>query len=413
MSNAVTSPEAVGMSMERLERIRPAMQRYVDDGRFPGMSTMIARRGQVVHFEQVGWADREAERPLAADTIYRIYSMTKPIVCTALMTLYEEGAFQLLDPVSKYMPGFSNQRVMNGDGSMIEPSRPINVRDLMLHTSGLTYDFLEDSPVGELYRQARLGNDAERSLEAMIGELARMPLAIQPGAAWYYSLGIDVAAHLIEVLSGQPLADILRARIFEPLGMTDTSFFVPPAKRARISAMYGLPDLFGPGAKYNDLVEAGRRGFNQRIDVSTTNPADSERTFARGGHGLFSTAPDYMRFAQMLLNGGELDGARVLSRKTTELMHTNHLPAALLPYMASGEPASGYGFGLGSRVLMNVAASAMPGSVGEFGWGGAARTYYWVDPHEQLIGLMMTQSMINQDTPDVTFRALAYQAIVD
>jgi CubicO group peptidase (beta-lactamase class C family) len=270
----------------------------------------------------------------------------------------------------------------------------MNVRDLMTHTSGLTYDFLEDFPVGEMYRQARLMNDASRSLEAVIGELARLPLAFQPGSQWHYSLGIDVAAHLIEVISGQPLGQFLQERIFAPLGMTDTAFGVPAEQRGRLAAMYGLPDICAEGMTFSRLYGHFLDGYNQRSDVSATYPADTPDVFVRGGIGLFTTAGDYMRFALMLCNGGQLDGTRVLGRKTLELMHSNHLPAALLPYTLGGEPIPGYGFGLGSRVAMNVAETAVSGSEGEFGWAGAAKTYYWVDPREQLVGLLMTQYMV-------------------
>lgn len=416
MQQVTVTPEEVGFSTQRLERIQPAMQAYVDQKKIAGISTMIARRGKIVHFEQVGQMDKETGTPMSADAIFRIYSMTKPIVCTALMTLYEEGKFQLFDPVAKFIPAFGQVKVWEGDNTnakAVDPVRPITVRDLFLHTAGLTYDFLADSPVGELYREARLGNRAERSLEEMIHELARLPLAYQPGSRWHYSLSIDVLAHLIEVLSDQPLRHFLKERLFDPLGMSDTDFGVPANKQARLATMYGMPDIVAPGMTLPKLVEAWMSGFNEQIDVSTTYPLDRPEHFARGGHGLFSTAGDYIRFAQMLLNQGELDGVRILSRKIMELMHTNHLPPALLPYELGGLPNLGYGFGLGSRVLMNVADSAIPGSVGEFGWAGAAKTYYWVDPQEQVIGLLMSQCMMGFDLPEKDFQVLTYQALVD
>jgi CubicO group peptidase (beta-lactamase class C family) len=391
------------------------MQSYVEQRGFSGLSTLLARRGQVIHFEQVGWQDRESRTPLAADTIYRIYSMTKPIICTALMTLYEEGRFQLFDPVAKFLPAFGKLRVLAGttpsDTQEVDLVRPITIRDLFTHTSGLTYNFLEDSPVSELYRQARLLSDADRTLEAMIGELARLPLAYQPGTRWHYSMSIDVLAHLIEVISGQPLQDFLNERLFAPLGMTDTSFCVPPEKCDRVATMYGHPDI--AINTFSSIFEAWQTGFNERIDVDTTCPMTNTDSFARGGHGLFSTVSDYFRFAQMLLNRGELDGARILAPKIVDLMHMNHVPAAMLPYEIGGIPSGGYGFGLGSRVLLNVAESALPGSVGEFGWGGAAKTYYWVDPKEELVGVLMTQYMVSFELPDKDFQLLAYQALLD
>jgi CubicO group peptidase (beta-lactamase class C family) len=331
------------------------------------------------------------------------------------MTLYEQGRFRLTDPVAKFIPAFKAQKVLVGEGSgarEVDPIRPVTIRDLMLHTSGLTYDFLEDSPVGDLYREARLVN-AERTLAEMVNELARLPLAYQPGSKWHYSLGIDVAAHLIEVISDQPLPHFLREKIFKPLGMVDTDFYVPPGKQDRLATMYGRPDIWAPGMTYRKFKEAWEAGFNEQIDVSETYPVSKPDDFARGGHGLYSTVWDYMRFAQMLLNQGELDGARILGRKITELMHMNHLPAKMLPYEIGGDPSPGYGFGLGSRVLLDVAASQLPGSVGEFGWAGAANTYYWVDPVEKMVGVLMSQNMMGFDGPEQDFRILAYQALVD
>lgn len=417
MPPTLVAPEAVGFSAARLERIRPAMQQYVDQGKIAGINTLIARRGQVLYRDQVGLMDKGSGKPMSADAIFRIYSMTKPIICTALMTLYEQGKFHLFDPVAKYIPAFATVKVWESDAAsgqkMVDPVRPMTVRDLFMHTAGLTYDFLADSPVGEFYREARLGNNTERTLEQMILELARQPLAYQPGSRWHYSLSIDVLAYLIEILSGQPLRDFLKAQLFAPLGMTDTDFGVPADKQDRLATMYGLPDIVGIGITLPKLAEAWMSGFNEQIDVSTTYPADRPEHFARGGHGLFSTVNDYLRFAQMLLNGGTLDGERILSRKIVELMHTNHVPPALLPYDIGGIPSAGYGFGLGSRVLLNVADSAIPGSVGEFGWAGAAKTYYWIDPREQIVGILMSQCMMGFELPEKDLQLLTYQALVD
>ena len=414
MNHTFASPEAVGFSSERLARIKPVMQAYVDRHGFSGISTLLARRGQVVHFEQVGWQDRESQTIMAPDTIFRIYSMTKPVICTAFMTLYEEGRFQLFDPVARFLPAFGKVKVLTRvsptEVKEIDLIRPIMLRDLLTHTAGLTYPFFEDSPVNELYRQARIMGDPERPLEDAIKELARMPLAYQPGSKWHYSVAIDVIAYLIEVISGQPLQEFLSQRLFKPLGMTDTGFSVPPEKRSRIAAMYGYPDL--AVNTLSQVGEAAGKGLYTRRDVEGTNPSNNTQSFARGGHGLFSTSGDYLRFAQMLLNRGELEGSRILAPKIVDLMHMNHVPAALLPFEIGGVFSVGYGFGLGSRVLLNVAESCMPGSVGEFGWSGAAKTYYWVDPQEQLIGVMMAQYMMSFENPDLDFRLLAYQALV-
>jgi CubicO group peptidase (beta-lactamase class C family) len=408
----IEAPETVGMSARRLERVRPAMQAYVDRGVYAGVSTLIARRGVVVHAGQFGWRDREARSPMTAGTIFRLYSMTKPIVCAGLMTLYEEGRFQLIDPVAKYIPAFRGVKVLDADGERVDPIRPMTVGSLMTHTSGLTYPFLEDSPVSKMYAQGKL-LDARCSLAEGIDDLARLPLAFQPGSRFQYSLGIDVAARVIEAVSGQPLGAFLRERLFEPLGMVDTGFGVPPEKRHRLAAMYGRPDVLDPAQTFAGLFAAWQKGINERIDVFSTYPVDDPEVFVRGGHGLFGTIGDYFRFAQMLLNGGRLDGERILGRKTLALMHANHLPPALLPIEIGGLPLPGYGFGLGSRVLLDVAQSGAPGSIGEFGWSGAAKTHYWVDPQEEIVGLIMTQSMMSFDLPELDLRALAYQAIVD
>ncbi len=412
MNYAVEPSEAVGMSARRLERIRPAMQAYVDSGVYAGINTLIARRGKVVHAGEFGWRDNEAGSPMTADTIFRLYSMTKPIICTALMTLLEEGRFRLIEPLAKYIPAFGAVKVREADGSLVDPIRPIMIRDLITHMSGLSYHFVEDSPLRKTYDEAKLF-DAQCTLEAGIEDLAQFPLAFQPGARWRYSVGIDVAARVIEVISGRPLGAFLHERLFEPLGMADTAFGVPAEKRSRLAAMYGRPDLIGPDVTVGSEYAAWMRGVNDRLDVSKSYPVDSPDVFMRGGVGLFSTIGDYFRFAQMLANGGELDGERILGRKTLELMHSNFVPAALLPLDIGGLPLPGYGFGLGSRVLLDVAQSGAPGSVGEFGWSGAAKTHYWVDPKEDLVCLFMTQSMMSFDVPELDLRALAYQAIDD
>ena len=411
----LTSPESVGMSAARLDRIAPALQKYVDERGYPGFTTLVSRRGRLVHAGRIGWQDREAEVPLAEDTIYRLYSMTKPIVCTALMTLFEEGKFQLVDPVATWIPAFGLTKIAGPGGTLEDqsPLRPMQVRDVMSHTSGLTYDFLEDFPVAEQYRAKRLMNDPTRTLEELIDELATLPLAFAPGTKWHYSLGTDVTARLIEVISGQRLGDFLQERLFGPLGMTDTGFGVPEAERGRISAMYGLPDLIGQDTTFSALAGAYAAGDLGRRDVEPTYPSDAPDVFQRGGLGLFGTGSDYLRFASMLLTGKAEDGSRILGRKTLELMHTNHLAPALLPYAIAGVEVPGFGFGLGSRVGMDIGQSALPGCPGEFGWAGAAKTYYWVDPVEQVVGVILTQHMIGFDLPEADFRACVYQSIED
>ena len=409
----VVDPTSVGMSAERLERIDVAMQAFVDRGVVRGISTLVARRGQVVHRGLYGHRDAETAAAMTDDTIFRIYSMTKPIVSTGLMLLHGEGRFQLDQPVATFLPAFAAPRVMNADGTLVDATAPITVADLLGHTSGLTYDFMVDNPAAQLYRDHRVMHDATRTLEECVDLIASLPLAFQPGERFHYSVGIDVAARLIEVIADQPLGDFLAEHLFGPLGMIDTAFGVPDQQLARLAAMYGLPDLVGENYSADDLVAADLAGFNQRIDVSGTYPTSTPDLFGRGGVGLFSTIDDYFRFAQMLANGGELDGHRVVGRKTLELMHGNRLPPAMLPWEIMGDPTPGYGFGLGSRVLLDVAASQSAGSIGEFGWSGAATTYYWVDPVEDLVGVFMTQYMTGPEQPNRAFRSVAYQAIAD
>jgi CubicO group peptidase (beta-lactamase class C family) len=413
MTSNATTAEAVGMSTSRLERLRPIMQSYVEERGVVGISTMISRRGQIVHAEQFGNRDAEAGLPMSADTIFRIYSMTKPVVSTALMLLHEEGLFQLEHPVATYLPAFGAVKVLTDDGTLVDPVRPMEIRDVLTHTSGLTYDFMIDTPVAQMYRDARICNDATRTLEQMIDELATLPLASQPGARWHYSVGIDVAARLIEVISGQELGEFLRARLFDPLGMVDTGFGIPDSDLDRLAAMYGLPDLVGENYSAVQLLEAALSGFNERIDVSATYPTNTPDVFNRGGLGLFSTIGDYMRFAQMLASNGTHDGECIIGRKTLELMHSNHLPADLMPWEVLSQFNPGMGFGLGSRVMLDPAQTGGTGSVGEYGWAGAAKTYYWVDPAEELIGIFMSQYMTGILSPDRDMRSLTYQAIID
>jgi CubicO group peptidase (beta-lactamase class C family) len=399
-----------GFDKSRLARIGPAMQAYVDRGAYAGVCVLVARGGEVAYAQTFGHSDRDAKTAMGEDAIFRLYSMTKPIVCTALMTLVEEARIRLYDPVAKYIPAFAGVKVLDAKGELVAPRRPMRVRDLMTHTSGLTYGFLEDSPVSRQYARGKLF-DARAPLAEAIDDLATFPLAFQPGERFHYSVGIDVAARLIEVVSGQKLGVFLRERLLAPLKMNDTDFVVPDAKRARVATMYGRPDITAPGVTSRTAFEQWREGYNERIDVSKTYPVDAPGLFERGGHGLFGTIGDYFRFAEMLANGGALDGVRIIGRKTLELMHMNHLPAALLPIEIGGMPLLGYGFGLGSRVLLDVAASGAPGSVGEYGWSGAAKTHFWVDPKEHIVALFMTQSILSFDLPELDLRALVYQAL--
>ena len=410
MGTALGDARSVGVDAGRLGRIDALMQGYVDRGVYAGISTMVARRGTVVHAGTYGWSDREAGTPMAADTLFRLYSMTKPIVCTALMTLVEEGRLTLVDPVAKHLPAFAGVKVRADDGALVDPARPMTVGDLMAHTSGLSYHFLGDSPVSKMYGDA-LVLRADASLADAVDDLARFPLAAHPGSRWIYSLGIDVAARVVEVVAGAPLGVVLRERLFGPMGMADTGFGVAEEARGRLAAMYGRPDLLDPGVTHPESFAAWAKGENRRVDVSRSYPVDRPDVFQRGGHGLFGTAGDYLRFAAMLCAGGLFEGRRIVGRKTLELMHANRIPAALRPLEIGGIPLPGYGFGLGSRVLLDPAVAAAPGSVGEFGWSGAAKTHYWVDPEEEVVAVFMTQSLMSFDVPELAMRAVVYQAL--
>jgi CubicO group peptidase (beta-lactamase class C family) len=377
MNYAVEPSDAAGMSARRLERIRPAMQAYVDRGVFAGINTLIARRGKVVHAGEFGWRDKEAGSAMTADTIFRLYSMTKPIVCVGLMTLLEEGRFRLIDPVARYIPAFAAVKVREDDGRLVNPVRPVMVRDVMSHTSGLTYHFVDESPIGRMYDGAKLF-DAGAADRGDFRAPARPIPARTP---------VRAVGHDRHRLRGP-------AREAEPSGRD-----VWPSRRDRCRR---------DGAHRTRGMGQGHQRSHRRVE----DLSGRSRTCSCAA-ATVCLARDYFRFAQMLANGGELDGARVIGRKTLELMHSNAVPTALLPLDIGGLPLPGYGFGLGSRVLMDVAQSGVPGSAGEFGWSGAAKTYYWVDPKEELVGLFMTQSMMSFDLPELDLRALAYQAIED
>ncbi len=277
-------PASVGMSAERLERIAPAMRGYIERGVVRGISTLVARHGEVVHRGLYGHRDAEAAAEMTDDTIFRIYSMTKPIVSTGLMLLHEEGRFQLGQPVSDFLPAFSEPKVITADGSLVDAALPITIADLLGHTSGLTYDFMIDNAAARLYRDHRVMHDATRTLEECVDLIGSLPLGFQPGERFHYSVGIDVAARLIEVIADQALGDFLAERIFGPVGMTDTAFGVPDDQLTRLAAMYGLPDLVGENYDAADIAAAELAGFNERIDVSTTYPTSTPEVFVRGGH---------------------------------------------------------------------------------------------------------------------------------
>ncbi len=400
----VVNPESVGLSAERLARIRPAMQAYVDRRVIAGAITLVARHGQVAHFECVGQMDVEANKPMREDTIFRIYSMTKPITSIAFMQLVEQGRVLLADPLSKYVPAFKDVRVFAGRDSTgaiitMPVERPITIHDLLTHTAGLGYGLFTDHPVEDLVRATRIMSPLGGlvvGLDEMASRIAALPLENQPGARWRYSLATDIVGYLVQVISGIPFDTYLSEKIFGPLGMGDTAFYVPAAKLERFAACY-MPNPAG-GMLLADVP--ARSSFLQEDKTPS------------GGGGLVSTIADYLRFAQMLLNRGELDGVRIIGTKTLALMTQNHLPAALLPLQLGPETVPGDGFGLGVSVRVGGESGTI-GSTGMYGWGGAAATRFYVDPAEDMVSIFMPQLLAAVEPIRPTFQNLVYQSVID
>ena len=378
----MTVPEEAGMSAERLERIRPVMQGYVDDAQLPGFLTVVARHGKIVHFETIGMRDVENKKPVEPDTIFRIYSMSKPITSVAVMMLYEEGRFQLTTPVSRFIPEFKNMKVYNEDQTeILDAKKEITIKHLLMHTAGLTYGW-GNKPVDALYKEAKI-REPGSTLADMVEKLGNIPLVHEPGERWTYSVSTDVLGYFVEVVSGMPFEEFLQTRLFKPLGMVDTGFSVPLEKADRFAALY----------RHNR-----REGLMKRVGGDAPLAKDKLSFFPSGGGGLVSTAADYMRFSQMLLNGGELDGVRILGKKTVELMRYPHHDDW---------------FGLGFAVVTDKEPPNILESVGNFSWGGAAATTFWIDPQEELIGLLMTQLLNNRFPFQQQFKVLTYQALTE
>jgi CubicO group peptidase (beta-lactamase class C family) len=386
------TPEDIGLSTAGLTRLGGVMRGEVERGRVPGAVALIARRGQLAYFETFGKRDPASAEPMQRDTLFRIYSMTKPIVSVAIMMLWEEGRFLLSDPIGKYLPELASLKVAVVRGTeivQVDAERPITIQDLLRHTSGLTYEFRGNGPVHKMYMAARIYSRDQSSAD-QVATLAKLPLLNQPGTQWEYSRSTDVLGRLIEVLSGLSLGEYLQQHILKPLGMVDTAFHVPSASLGR-------------------LAEGFAKDPDTGLSVQLLNVKDAPR-FESGGGGLVATTADYARFLQMLLNRGKLDGVRYLSRKTIELMTADHLgpitgaPDLLLP---------GYGFGLGFAVRLQPGISHVPGSVGQYFWGGLAGTTFWVDPAEELFAIMMIQAPGQRDYFRTLFRDLVYAAFDD
>lgn len=383
--------EAVGLSTERLSRINPNMQAYIDQGKLGGIVTAVARKGQLVHMEAFGKTKVEGGQKMQPNSIFRIFSMTKPIVSVALMTLFEEGKFHLDDPVSKFIPAFADLKVYEA-GELVDLKNPMTVEHLLTHTSGLSYGW-NPTHVDTLYAMANIFEPG-RNLEAFVERIATLPLNFQPGARWEYGVSTDVAGRLVEILSGKPLDEFLQERIFDPLDMNDSGFHVPEEKHDRIVTVYS-PD--------------GKGGIFP-IENPFTNSIKAPAVFFSGGGGLTSTPVDYLRFAQMLVNGGELEGTRILGKKTVQLMLMNHLPDG----MTVGTTNPGAGFGLGFMITTELAHRPEMGTVGEGTWSGLANTFFWVDPAEELVSMVFTQFLPHSFYPlHREFKNLVYQAIIE
>jgi CubicO group peptidase (beta-lactamase class C family) len=394
------SPEQVGMSAQRLEQITAVFKKGVDAGDMPGAVILVARNGKLVYSQAVGMQDQAAGKPMALNSIFRIYSMTKPIVSVGAMILVEEGKLGLHEPVSKYLPEFKdmlvgvetfNAAMGTSTFQTVAAKRQITVQDLLRHTSGITYGvFTPKTQIGKMYNDANLWQ--QKTIEDFCKALAKIPLRNEPGTVWEYGHSTDVLGRVVEVASGQPLDAFLSQRILQPLKMVDTGWDVPADKQDRIAEP--------------------KAGGDKDWDPSVMLDPRKKATLFAGGHGMMSTAGDYLRFAQMLVNGGQLDGVRILGRKTVAYMASNHLN----PEISKGPnwlPGPGYGFGLGFGVRLETGMSEWMGTPGEFYWGGYAGTAFWVDPKEKLVPVLMMQAPGKRAHYRTLFRDLVYQSLID
>ena len=404
MTLDLIDPVLAGLNADRLARIPQYFDTYIDKGRLPCVAALVARGGQVAHLSFRGATEMGGSRAIDADTIYRIYSMTKPITSVAAMMLFEEGALRLDHEVFRYIPEFQDTMVLGDDGKLVKPARAMTVRDLVTHTSGLSYSFLMQGAVDTYYRDNKLEySQWKGDLASFCQALAKAPLVFSPGDRWNYSNSTDVLGRVVEVASGMSLDQFFQTRIFGPLGMKDTGFHVPAESLDRLMACYRRDPVSGV--------------------ISLADPGGAASAYAKppnvfsGGGGLASTIGDYFRFCLMLANGGELDGVRLLSPKTLEFMTMNHLPDnKTLKDMGdktfSESRMDGSGFGLGWAVTTDVVATTQPGSIGTFSWGGMASTFFWIDPVEDLIAIQMTQLMPSGAYPiRPQFQQLVYAAI--
>lgn len=412
-----TSPEMVGLSTSRLDRINELTAGYINRGDVPGTVTLVARRGEIAHFQTSGLMSFETEKPMVEDGIFRIYSMTKPVTSVAAMILYERGYFQLNTPVSKFIPEFKNLQVYESgtvdDYKTVKPGREMNVGDLLKHTSGLTYEFLDRTVVGQIYQRNQISIYSQNhTLQDFVQKIAQLPLLFSPGANWNYSISTEVLGYVIEVISGKTLDVFIKEEIMDPLGMVDTHFFLPTDKQDRLTTQYihksRMPEEVtqqNPTAKLFPTNDKKVGLLAQSVDL------------VKGGQGLFSTASDYLKFATMLLNQGRIGHDFLLSPKTVQLMTTNHLDGDLqsccVHKIGSTTPA-GVGFGLGFSVMMDPTKAGILGTPGEFHWTGGAHTSFFVDPKEDMVAILLTQvfppGLYNIDKE---FRVAVYQSLMD
>lgn len=400
-------PESAGMSSARLERLDELIQRYVNEEKLAGAVTLVARNGRIVHLHADGYQDIESGKTMKIDSIFRLYSMTKPVTATALLMLYEQGYFQLDDPLEKYIPEFGDVMVFDGvdtDGNMklVEPERKITIRHILTHTGGISYGRGGD-PVDRAYREAGIAYNSVK-LGELVRKIAAMPLRQQPGELWYYSFSLDIAAYLVEYFSDMPFDRYLQEKIFRPLGMKDTSFGLPEEKLDRYTSMYSPPGYEG-APPFAIEMTAGL----ERLESANDSEYLKAGSYPAGGSGLLSTAEDYFRFAQMLVNGGEYRGTRLLSPKTVDLMTSAHVPMGFpgIPDLL----LRGSGYGLGVSVMEDTTAQGNLGSEGQFGWSGAASTHVIMDPEENMVSILLTQYRPALLRLQKQFQTLVYQAV--
>ena len=406
----VSRPETVGISSERLGRLDRVMQTYVDEDKIAGVVTLVARKGQIVHLQATGFQDKESGTRMRTDSLFRMYSMTKPVTSVALLTLYERGYFQLSDPLEKYIPAFKNVKVFKelddkGNMVLVKPDRKITIRDVFTHTAGFGYGN-DNTPVDKAYRKAGISEFSE-SLKDMVKKIAAMPLRFQPGTRWHYSYSYEVLAYLVEVLSGMPFQQYVSKNIFKPLGMKDSSFGVPDGKLNRYTSMYSPPG-YGEGGP---PVTLEMRSGLERLESAKNSHYLKAGKYPGGGSGLISTAEDYYRFSQMLVNGGVYNGVRILSPETVKLMTGAHVPMGF-----PGVPdllMRGEGYGLGVSVMVDITRHGNLGSNGEFGWAGAASTYVIMDPKEDMVSILLVQYRPALLLLQRQFQTLVYQAVID